>query len=294
MVAGAPKRAVLAPEALFSHPEGCAPVALVDIGANLGDEAFAGDVEEVMSRAAAQGVRHVLITGTSVDKSSAAQALAHRLGPGAWFTAGVHPHDAKGWDASTRASLCSLLSDSRCVAIGECGLDFNRNFSTPQEQEAALVEQLELAVELRKPLFLHCRDAAPRLQHLLAAYLPRLSTPVVLHCFTGSAAEARDFLALSPLVHVGVTGWLCDAREGRAEALADAVRCVPLDRLLLETDAPYLVPRNIAVSAKLKPRRNEPCLLPHVAAAAAAAKGLSMAQLAEAITANAIRVFGLS
>ncbi len=156
-----------------------------------------------------------------------------------------------------------------------------------------LLAQLELAVSLRKPLFLHCRDAAPRLLSLLAPFAPRLAAPAVVHCFTGDAAEAASFIALSPLVHIGVTGWLCDTREGRADALAEAVRAIPLDRLLLETDSPYLTPRCI-VPSKARPRRNEPCLLPHVAAAASAAKGISMAELAAATTANAVRVFSLT
>jgi TatD DNase family protein len=282
----------IAPEALYPQPSG--PVSLVDVGANLGDSAFDSDVEEVWARAQEAGVRHVLVTGTSVERSRSARDLAHRMGAGVWFTAGVHPHDASIYDSSTAAALTQLAGDSKCVAIGECGLDFNRNFSSVEAQEAALVGQLELAALLHKPLFVHCRDAAPRLAELLGAAAPRLSAPVVVHCFTGSAAEAEALLALSPLVHIGITGWICDEREGRAEALAQAVRLIPDDRLLLETDAPYLTPRSCSSSSKLRPRRNEPCMLPWVAVAVAACRGVSVAQLAEQTTRNATRVFRLN
>jgi TatD DNase family protein len=258
-------------------------------------------------------VRDVIITGTSLAKSAAALALATRLGAGTWATAGVHPHDASTWDAATADALAELAAHPRCVAIGcvcaqhscmlarmhaehwtwccrECGLDFNRNFSTPEAQEAALSAQLALAARLHKPLFMHCRDAAPRLAELLAPALPSLSAPAVVHCFTGSAEEARMFVSMG--LYIGFTGWACDEREGRAAALADAIREVPIDRLLLETDAPYLVPRSIA-PARARPRRNEPCLLPHVAAAVAAAHGVSVEELAAATTRNAERVFGL-
>jgi len=281
--------------------------------ARAGDEAFAGDVEEVVVRARASGVcaqrasprasllafslslvraqvRDIIITGTSLASSAAALALAQRLGAGVWATAGVHPHHAADWSAASADALAALAAHPKCVALGECGLDFNRNLSTPQQQEHALVAQLALAQRLRKPLFLHCRDAAERMHALLAQALPSLAAPAVMHCFTGTEAEAAQFVAMG--LYVGFTGWACDEREGRAEALAQAIRAVPLDRLLLETDAPYLVPRSIA-PARARPRRNEPCLLPHVAAAVAAARGLELAQVAAATTANAERVFGL-
>jgi TatD DNase family protein len=294
--AKAAAKPAIAPEALFRYPPDMAEPApmLVDIGANLSDDSFQSDVQEVWTRAQQVGVGHCIITGTSLERSAAGRDLAHRLGPGVWFTAGVHPHDAKHWkDASTGAALTELAADAKCVAIGECGLDFNRNFSSVEEQEHALECQLELAVSLHKPLFVHCRDAAPRLAEMLLRVAPRLSAAVVVHCFTGSVEEAGAFLQLSPLVHIGITGWICDEREGRAAALGEVVRVIPEDRLLLETDAPYLIPRSITPS-KARPRRNEPCLLPHVAAAVAAARGVSVAQVAEATTRNAVRVFGLA
>lgn len=302
----------LADAALFPHPAGSAPPSLVDIGANLGDDAFAGDLGEVLARARAAGVGRVVITGTSLARSAAALQLAQRHA-GCFSTAGVHPHDAATWeggsDGASAAALRALLSSPLCVALGECGLDFCRDFCLRAAQEAALVAQLDLAARLAVPLFLHCRDAHDRLVELLAPRLraadgegaeglggsappPRLTAPVVVHCFTGTAAEAAQLVSLSPLVHIGFTGWLCDPREGRAEGTALAARAVPLDRLLLETDAPYLVPRWIA-PAKARPSRNEPALLPWVAHAVAQAKGLSLHQVAQQTTANAERVFGL-
>ena len=104
-----------------------------------------------------------------------------------WATAGVHPHDASGWGAFSAAELTALAAHPKCVALGECGLDFNRNFSTPEAQETALRAQLAVAAALRKPLFLHCRDAADRMEGILTEALPSLSAPAVMHCFTGSA-----------------------------------------------------------------------------------------------------------
>ena len=221
--------------ALFPWP--AVPSALVDIGANLADEAFAGDVEDVLARARAAGVSRIVITGTSVARSAAALELAERHG--CWSTAGVHPHDAKSWDGSTEAALRALLAHPRCVAVGECGLDFNRNFSTRAEQEAALLRQLVLAADLRKPLFVHCRDAHQRLVELLKGHV--FSCPVVVHCFTGNLDEALELLALSPLVYIGFTGWLCDSREGRDVSLAQVVHAVPIERLLLECVVPCRV-----------------------------------------------------
>jgi TatD DNase family protein len=189
-----------------------------------------------------------------------------------------------------RTCLARLASRAPLRARRECGLDFNRNFSTPEQQERALLAQLAAAAALRKPLFLHCRDAGARLAELLAPAMRTLAAPVVVHCFTGTPEEARAFVALG--AYIGFTGWACDEREGRAAALAEAIRAVPLERLLLETDAPYLVPRSI-VPAKARPRRNEPCLLPHVAAAVAAARGMRLEEVAEATTRNAECVFGL-
>jgi len=247
---------------------------------------------QVLERAAGAGVSTILTTGCCLRSSRRAAALtaAHggRHGVSLYHTAGVHPHNAKQCDGGTLRALRELLADPRCLAVGECGLDFNRNFSPPEVQERWFRAQVALAAELGKPLFLHCRDAGERFVEILSAH--ELRAPAVVHCFTGTEAELRALLALG--CHVGVTGWVCDERGGRGEALARLLPLVPRDRLMIETDAPWIAPRSIR-PARARPRRCEPCLLPHVCARVAAALGVSYGELARLTTANAERVFGM-
>jgi TatD DNase family protein len=260
--------------------------ALVDIGANLTHPSFHDDLPQVLERASAHGVATIVVTGTSVDGSRAALELA-RANPGTLYcTAGVHPHDAQHCNADTIPALRAIAACSEVVALGECGLDFNRNYSPHPDQERWFVAQLELACELGKPLFVHSRDAHPRLAEILRRYRNRLSR-VVVHCFTGQADELRGYLELD--CHIGITGWICDERRGRH--LLALVREIPAGRLLLETDAPYLAPRDLRPQPHA--RRNEPAFLPHIAASVARALGKPLDQLARETGANARAFFGL-
>ena len=198
----------------------------------------------------------------------------------------MHPHQAAEFDEHTAAALRSLLGSPQFVAVGECGLDFFRDYSPRDAQRRAFAAQLELAAEVRKPVFLHQRDAHDEFVAMLAP--ERASLPGgVAHCFTGGPKELEAYLALD--LYVGVTGWVCDERRG-AELRA-AVPLIPLDRLLIETDAPYLLPRD------LKPlprgRRNEPQFLAHVLERVAALLERPVEVVARATTANAERLFGL-
>jgi TatD DNase family protein len=257
---------------------------LIDIGANLTHLAFHPDLPDVLSRAHDAGVTAIVITGTSVAESTSAlkTSIAH---PGTIYaTAGVHPHHARDCDASTIPALRVLAQQPRVVAIGECGLDFNRNYSPHPDQEKWFVAQLELAIEVKKPLFLHSRDAFPRFPEILKRYrLPK----AVAHCFTGEKAELHSYLDLG--LHIGITGWICDERRGAH--LKELVRDIPADRLLLETDSPYLTPRDMRPQPK--GRRNEPAHLPHILRAVALALGRPPEQLAEETTRNAKEFFGL-
>ena len=251
---------------------------LVDIGANLTHAAFRDDLDAVLARARQAGVETVIVTGTTVDESRNASTL------GLPFTAGVHPHHAKDFSAQTIAQIKSLAENPRCVAIGECGLDFNRNYSPHPDQEKCLVAQLELGLSLGKPLFLHSRDAHPRFAEILKAHGVKRA---VAHCFTGEREELRAYLDLG--LYVGITGWICDERRGRH--LLELVRQIPRDRLLLETDAPYLTPRDLKPQPKA--RRNEPAFLVHIAKAVARTLGRTAEELAEETTRNARVLFGL-
>ncbi len=259
---------------------------LIDIGVNLTNDRFRHDLDNVLARAAAVGVTRMVATGTSITGSAAALALAAAHPNTLNATAGVHPHDARHWDAASIDRLTELLDDPRAVAVGETGLDFNRDFSPRPDQERAFEAQLELAAALNLPVFLHERDAHHRLMAILGRYRPRLPGAVV-HCFTGTGQELDAYLDLD--LHIGITGWICDERRG--QHLLDLLPQIPPQRLMLETDAPFLLPRTLR--PKPKGGRNEPAFLPHILTAMADRLGIATEQLAQATTATARRFFGL-
>jgi len=253
-------------------------VQLVDIGANLTHPAFQADLPEVLERARAAGVSTVIATGTTVEETRKALDL------GFFTTAGVHPHHARDCSAETISSIKELANHPRVVAIGECGLDFNRNYSPHPDQEKWFVKQLELALELGKPLFLHSRDTHPRFSEILKSLKVRNA---VAHCFTGGPGELRACLDLG--LYIGITGWICDERRGRH--LLELVREIPRERLLLETDAPYLAPRDMKPQPKA--RRNEPAFLPHILRTVARALGRPAEEVAAETARNARQLFGI-
>ncbi|UTW14337.1 TatD family hydrolase [Marinobacterium rhizophilum] len=259
---------------------------MIDIGVNLTDKRFAQDLDAVISRATEAGVSTLIVTGTSLAGSQAARELCHQHPGTLRFTAGVHPHHASEYDAHTHAQLRQLALDPACVALGETGLDFNRNFSSPTEQIAAFEQQLELAMESGLPLFLHERDAHAEQLALLKRHRSAISRAVA-HCFTGSEEELHGYLDLD--LHIGLTGWVCDERRGAH--LLPLLRDIPADRLLLETDAPYLLPRDLR--PKPKSGRNEPCYLPHIAERVAQATGEPVEVLRARLHANSKAFFGL-
>src|SRR3954469_18684348 len=256
---------------------------LVDIGANLTHSSFHDDVDAVVARARAAGIATLVVTGTTVLESRLAAEIADRYD--LYCTAGVHPHHARDCDERTIAELRHLCVHPRCVAIGECGLDFNRNYSPHPDQEKWFVAQLELGIELGKPLFLHSRDAHPRFSQIISSYKP---SRAVAHCFTGMKEELHAYLDLG--LYIGITGWICDERRGGH--LLELVRDIPQDKLLLETDSPYLTPRDMHPQPKA--RRNEPAFLPHIARTVARALGRSVEELAHDTTRNATAFFGLN
>ena len=259
---------------------------LVDIGCNLADRAFSTDREAVIRRALAAGVGQMVLTGTTVDESRKALEIA-RAWPGALScTAGVHPHYVRDCDGQTLEALRELHSAPEVVAMGECGLDFFRDLSPRDVQERWFTAQIELGAELSRPLFVHDRQAYDRCHAILAEHRSSFSRAVV-HCFTAEERELRGYLDLD--LHIGITGWVCDERRGTH--LREIVRYVPANRLMIETDAPYLLPRTIR--PKPKSRRNEPAFLPWVLDELAACRGQTREQLAESSTAVAREFFGL-
>ena len=259
---------------------------MFDIGVNLTSTQFAKDRDQVVKRARKAGVNGLLITGTNALDSQQAVSLAQQHPDYCWSTAGVHPHHASEWSAETQATLRRLAELPQVVAIGECGLDFNRNFSDPEQQAYAFNAQLELAAELSLPVFMHCREAHSRFMSILEPWLPKLPA-AVLHCFTGTREELESCLAAGLMI--GVTGWVCDERRGME--LRELMPLIPAERLLLETDAPWLLPRDMR--PRPPSRRNEPCFLPHIVEQVALLRGEDAHDLAAITEANARRMFAL-
>ncbi|UXI68759.1 TatD family hydrolase [Tahibacter amnicola] len=259
---------------------------LIDIGANLTHSSFQHDLDAVVERARAHGVCRMVITGASREGSPAALELARKF-PGLMAaTAGIHPHHASEFDAETDDLLRELVAAPEVRAVGETGLDYHRDLSPRPTQLFAFERQLEIALDCGKPLFLHQRDAHADFISLLKPVRDRLGA-VVVHCFTGTREELFDYLDLD--CHIGITGWICDERRGTH--LREIVGNIPANRLMIETDSPYLLPRN------LKPmpshRRNEPMFLGHICAELARDRGESLEATAAATTATAMQFFGL-
>ncbi len=261
-------------------------LSLVDIGANLAHHSFDDDRAEVLQRAADAGVATMIVTGSSDDSNVRAAKLAEASNGVLFSTAGVHPHHASDYTDDSDELIRSLARKDVVVAVGECGLDYFRNFSPRDAQLDAFRQQLTIAKETGLPVFLHQRDAHDDFVEILEPALPDLSRAVA-HCFTGEGESLREYLALG--LYIGVTGWICDERRGKH--LHDIVDVIPDDRLLIETDAPYLMPRT--VQPKPKTRRNEPMYLPEVLTVVAEARGQSVDHVAAITSENARRFFGL-
>jgi TatD DNase family protein len=262
-----------------------APPPLIDVGVNLAHDSYDRDRDAVIARARAAGVVQMVVTGATLAGSVRGVALAREHPARLFATAGVHPHHASDLDTATLAALAELARIPEVVAVGECGLDYFRNFSPRAAQQQAFHRQLELAAQVGKPVFLHQRDAHDDFLAILREHAG--SWRGVAHCFTGSHEQLQSYLQLG--LAIGITGWICDERRGAH--LAALMPQVPPERLLLETDGPYLLPRDL--TPKPASRRNEPAYLPHVAAAVARARGESLETLARSSTAAARALFAL-
>lgn len=259
---------------------------LIDIGLNLANHRFTRDWKQVVARAHAAGVERFILTGTSLKISSEAALLTEKMAPGtAYFTAGVHPHYASELTADSIAHLRELLLHPNAVAVGETGLDYNRDLSPRDIQRSALEAQIDLACTLNKPLFLHEREAADDLLAILDNFKGRLPNCVV-HCFTGTEAVARQYIERG--FYVGITGWV--GQKKRNQDLLGALKAIPAERMMLETDAPYLTPPGYSPSI---PGRNEPDALPRVAELLAVARGVSVEQVRLDAYAATIKFFAL-
>jgi TatD DNase family protein len=260
---------------------------MIDIGVNLTNSQLSNRIPEVLTSAYQAGVEQIVVTGTDLPASKEALNICEKYQsdtyPSLYSTAGVHPHDAKDWNQETERQLRELLTSPRVVAVGETGLDFNRNYSLQEDQIKAFEAQLQIAIDAKKPLFLHERDAFETQIKILNNYGKALP-PVVIHCFTGDKASLHTYLEND--FYIGITGWVCDERRGKQ--LAEIVADIPLNRLLIETDAPFLLPRNIA--PKPESRTNYPSYLPWVVKKLAECYQLSETDIKQA-TINNAKVF---
>ena len=259
---------------------------MIDIGVNLTNSRFDKDRELVVTRAQQANIEAMLVTGTNIKESQKAFQLTQDYPNFLYSTAGVHPHDADNVDANYLDTIEELALQPSVKAIGECGLDFNRNFSTPENQLKVFKEQLILAEKLNLPVFLHQREAFEPWFDCLTPYLDKLPA-VISHCFTGSKQELLQCVDAG--IYIGITGWICDDKRGRE--LQSIVEHIPLDKLLIETDAPYLTPKGIR--PRPKSSRNEPAYLPYVVQKIAECYQVDIDAIASHSTNNAKRAFGI-
>nr|WP_136251460.1 TatD family hydrolase [Ningiella ruwaisensis] len=260
-----------------------------DTGVNLLDPRF--DILQVLDESKLAGVSDILVISSDIEESFAARDLCRKINTEQSTqaspiflhqTAGVHPHYAEQADPVTWAKLEQILADNTISAVGECGLDFNRNYSSPQAQLKAFDVQLQLAKSLNKGVYLHEREAFEK-QHGMLKHVSSSLPFKVAHCFTGTVEQLKAYLALD--CYIGITGWVCDDKRG--QTLQDAVKVLPLERILLETDAPYLFPKTL----RPRQRDNAPKYLSAIAQKVAELKGISVGEVALAAYENACSLF---
>lgn len=258
-----------------------------DVGVNVPSDE--GEFLPMLTRAVEAGVTQMMLTGTDVTISHQAAKLAHAYPEHVFSTAGIHPHYAQHVASDYREQITALSKQPQVLAIGECGLDFNRDFSPRDKQLAVFEAQLVIACETGLPVFLHERDAFDAQYKLLQKYHHQLNGALV-HCFTGNTQQMQAYLDLG--CYVGITGWVTD--EKRGQDLREAVKRLPLDRLILETDAPYLKPKKLGSDKVPGVKQNEPCYLPVIAKTLSELMNTSIESLSSYSKRNSQRLLALS
>lgn len=259
----------------------------IDIAVNLLGSALESDIPQIVQAAAEQGVSPLIVIGSDLAESAAAIELCQHYPTQLYCTAGVHPHHASDWNSASLPQQAKLCAAPQVVAVGECGLDYNRDFSPRSAQRTAFAAQLELAAQLQKPVLMHERDAHEDFIAILREYRPHLCG-ALLHCFTGSLAQMHAYIELD--LHLGITGWVCDERRG--QELAQIVPFIPQQRLLIETDSPYLLPRSMR--PKPKSSKNKPQYLPYIGQYIANLRNEDAEEFANCCYLNSLAFFNLS
>ena len=250
----------------------------IDSHCHLNHDQFENDLAAAITRAEPAGVNRMIVVGFDLDSSERAVELAESH-PSLFAAVAVHPHDAKTYDSAAESRIRELASSERVVAIGEIGLDFHYDFSEREEQGAAFRSQLALATELELPVIIHCREAYPETLDVLEECLNR-EAGGVMHCWAGGSEDARRALALG--MYLGFGGVVTFKN---ADSVREVLAATPLDRVLLETDAPYLAP------IPYRGKRNEPSYVPLIAQRVAEEVGSNPSVIEQTTTENTIRLF---
>lgn len=258
----------------------------IDIAVNLLSERLKHDIDTIISDAAKQHVSPLIVIASDVDESVQASLLCQQYPQQLFSTAGVHPHQASSWNEKSSETLAQLALQPHVVAMGECGLDYNRDFSPRAIQRQVFAAQLELACQLNMPVLMHCRDAHDDFIAIVNEYRNALPK-ALLHCFTGTHGELNACLEAD--LYIGITGWICDERRG--QELATLVPLIPNNRIMAETDSPYLLPRSMR--PKPKSSKNLPQYLPYIVQSMAQLRQQPVTELAHYCFQNSCDFFGL-
>ena len=231
---------------------------IADIACNFTSDRFNNDLDEIIDRAIANNITKFGLICSQLSDLDKLLEIYNQYSKDMFFTMGVHPHHANEINDEYLKNLKEAINNNNPHAIGETGLDFFRNLSTYEEQVYAFEEQIKIAIDTNKPLFLHQRDSHDDFIKILRKYSSDISKALV-HCFTGTQEQLDDYLELD--FYIGVTGWICD--EKRNVELRKTIKNIPFEKLMIETDCPYLIPKNL--DERPKNNRNEPSNLNHIA-----------------------------
>jgi len=258
-----------------------------DVALNLASDRFSDDRDKVVIAALNHKVDYFNIVCSSINELDYIKDLNQRYKQNSCFTLGVHPHNANELNENTLETLKDSIKMYQPSAVGETGLDFFRNLSSIEEQLRAFEQQIIISIENNLPLFLHQRDAHDDFIKVIDKYISDIPKGIV-HCFTGTNFQLDDYLERG--LHIGLTGWICDER--RNKDLRKAIKDIPADKLMIETDAPYLIPRNL----KMKPKnnRNEPKFLPHIAVEVASLMNINLEEFNKQVFDNGISFFNIN
>ena len=258
-----------------------------DIALNLASDRFLGERDKVIADALVHNVNYFNIVCSSINELEFVKDLSDRYRENSCFTLGVHPHHANELNDDTLKSLKDSIKKFRPYAVGETGLDFYRNLSSFENQLNAFEQQIMMSIENNLPLFLHQREAHDDFIKVLDRYISDIPKGIV-HCFTGTQSQLDDYLERG--LFIGLTGWICDER--RNKDLRESIKNIPVDKLMIETDAPYLIPRNLKI--KSKNNRNEPQFLPHIANEIADLMNADVSEFNKQVFNNSKSFFGIN